>query len=758
MAVQGDHVKPRLLYFRWLLDDLPDFIAAILRSQVECLGQFFDVTLISESCDYDEMCDRHRPDLVMFESGVNAGPRRVTNTSAHPHIPKLGLIYADAYCVSRSAAISDMAQWGVRTWFTVSVSMGEYTPDIADDLFVWPNFIEPDIFRDYGESKTIPVLLTGSQATNYPWRNRVGRTVTQAFPTLTMPHGGWFRRSAAARMVHGERYARMINASLVAPTCGTIAQEVVRKHFEIPAARCCLITERTASIEAAGFVDMENCVFADDHDVLDKLDVLFADPQRLAQITDAGYELVHRRHTSAARDQVWQWYTLNRTLAPGQRIVQRSPFGPLEVVADPRTRAGGQAVAGSAGSPAVAGSAGNLHVINDTLDRALLRQGDENQRAGRYGAAEHLYLRCLNYHFMPEAALGLVISHLHQGLPGAALRRLTEMTELTLLSHRAVEPDPVEWAYLVRALLCAGRLGEAATRARQYPSLDHPELDRIRAVVGQLTGGAVPRQRSGVDPADRRRSVHGGREQSLDDWTRELTAMLRASGQTRLADRLPARPLPAAATDAAPLPAHTRMVDAVTVKRHQLRRKVVRRVRHELRRLSRRRPDPEALVRLIRTHAGREDVASVLVLGAVPSAHTDALTAGARTNPNRPTVFTVPDPADPAGPIRLAPGVTVADGQTLAMTRKTYGIETFDLAILGEAPGIADDIVAEIAGARTVLIGVLNRAAGARVAADLTAGGEHVLLEHDPSAGRGHAVFARAGTRGAPTSAAGDHA
>ena len=94
-------------------------------------------------------------------------------------------------------------------------------------------------------------------------------------------------------MIFGADYARLINSSVFVPTCGTIANEVVRKHFEIPGCRTCLVTEKTPGLVAAGFSDMENCVFADEHDVLDKINHLFSNPDIIQSIADQGHSLVH---------------------------------------------------------------------------------------------------------------------------------------------------------------------------------------------------------------------------------------------------------------------------------------------------------------------------------------------------------------------------------------------------------------------------------------------------------------------------------
>src|SRR5258706_463608 len=83
----------------------------------------------------------------------------------------------------------------------------------------------------------------------------------------------------------------------------------------------CLITERTAATDAAGFVDGDNCVTADAADVIERVDALLRDPEALERITRAGHDLVHARHTIRQRDEIMQWSTLHRPLAPSQRIV-----------------------------------------------------------------------------------------------------------------------------------------------------------------------------------------------------------------------------------------------------------------------------------------------------------------------------------------------------------------------------------------------------------------------------------------------------
>jgi Glycosyl transferases group 1 len=668
-------VKPKLAFFRWTRPGLPRFIQRHLDEQVACLRHHFDVVLVDTDCDYAEVCETHRPDLALFESGVYAGPRRITNTSAFPDIPKVGFCNADTYCVTRSVFLSDMERWGVETYFTLSVSMAEYTPEIADRLFVWPNFVDPAVHRDYGQDKIVPVLFTGSQAAHYPWRSRVHSLVTQHFPSLTTPHGGWFDQNTAGRMVHGERYARLINSASVAPACGAIGREVIRKHFEIPAARSCLITERTPSIEAAGFVDMENAVFAEPSDVVDKLDHLFANPDELRRITDAGFELAHARHTMAQRDQILQWFRLHQAAAPGQTIVQDGPFEPLRLTSAP--------------------GAANSHPISGGLDRGLLRKAERRLEAGRLDSAEELLLRCMNYHFMPEPVLALTRLHLYRGDAEAAIGWVSQTIDRALTHHYAADPDPVEWAFLVRALLCRGKTEEAARRAAEYPHLNHLELERIRRVV-------LPQARPADGP--HRPSVHVLPERDDAAWLEDLDTMLGACGRARPARRpaLPLRPVK----------------DRLRRRWHAVSAKA-----------------PQAVVRdFIR----QEDISEALLVGASATARsTRAVLAGLRANANAPGIYWVHD-ATPA----WLPGRGRRPGERLSDVAAT-GRDRFDVVVLGSHSPLNGEARELLEGARFVVLTGINSRGVQPLHAGLVEDESYALVAHHATHDGGYSVFRR---------------
>jgi glycosyl transferase family 1 len=719
--MQPPEVAPKLVFFRWTRAGLPHFIQQHLEEQLRCLRQHFDVVVIDDDCDYGEVCETHRPDMTLFESGVYAGPRRITNTSACPEVPKVGFYNGDAYCATRSVFLSDMERWGVETFFTLSVAMAEYTPDIADRLFVWPNFVDADVYRDYGQAKTIPVLFTGSQAAHYPWRSRVHSIVTQHYPCLTTPHAGWFDDKGAGRMVHGGRYASLLNSAAVAPTCGTIAREAIRKHFEIPAARTCLVTERTASIEAAGFVDMENVVFAEPGEVMDKLDHLFANPEELQRITDAGYELVHSRHTMAQRDQLLQWLRLHQTAEPGQSIVQDGPFQPLRLTS--------------------ASGARNSHAISGALDRTLLREGERLLEHGRHEAAEERFMRCLNYHFMPEPVLGLARRHLHGGDAGAAIGWVRQTIERSLVDHGAQDPDPVEWAFFVRALLCQGKVDEAAQRAAQFSWMSHVELERIRHVAFALAGLDRSPAASGAPNRADRRSVHVLPDRGERAWVNDLCAMLDACGQGRLVDAVRAgSPAPdrvgttsagAGATGAQVLPL---VAEPYLARARQQARSELRSRWQKLAAKA-----PHAVVRNL---LQKEDVHNALLLGASATARcTRAVLTGLRSNPGNPRIYWLNDATPRLLPGRgRRPGERLADAAALASKRDEHG-NAFDVVVVGGSSELERDEREILTTAQFVVLTQINRSTTQRIHSGLIQDRAYALVTHHPSHDGGYSVF-----------------
>jgi hypothetical protein len=508
-------VKPKLLFFQWDHNynvGYSNYLLTHVQDHACCLSQFFDVTVISHDCDFEVACDVYEPDLVIFESGHQSSHSRrpkIRNTHKNSSVLRLGLHNADAWSHRRSGFLSDMAEWQVEDFFSIALTTAEYMPAIKDRLFVWPNFVDGSLFRNYAEKKQIPVLITGQASSLYPWRSSVFPIVERLYPCLRLPTFH-YDSALAHRTVSGERYARFINSSFLVPACGSVAKEVVRKHFEIPAAYSCLVTEESQGLIAAGFKDMENCVFANPSEVVDRIDFLLNNPDILSKLTENGHRLVHSRHTMAQRDQIFRWYTLRQHLRPGEKIVQRNPFEPLQIMAssEPSTHVGGHGV-----------------------ERRLLSRGRDLFWAGKIEQARSQFAQCLGYaDNIPEPRFYLALCDLAEGDPEGGVARLSELIQETLCQYGAKEPDPVEWAYFLLAMICCGKMQRVSALLKMYPELHHIEIHRIKRLLGRLDlaqidlGGGV----------EARASIHFVPVANDEEWTKWVLVLLRRCGQSEL--------------------------------------------------------------------------------------------------------------------------------------------------------------------------------------------------------------------------------
>jgi tetratricopeptide (TPR) repeat protein len=361
-----------------------------------------------------------------------------------------------------------MERWGIDTFFTYVTAQGEYTPEIESRLYYWPFAIDPLVFKNWRYPKTIPVLFMGnSTARQYAWRRRVREKISKRFPTLYDNHLGW-DPEASKHALYGQRYSQLINCAWIAPTCGGFTRTLVNKHLEIPASYSLLVTERTPVLESAGFVDGHNCVFADEGDVLEKLEPLFLDLGRMQQMIDAGYQLIQARHLQAHRTQILEWFMLRRRQGPNQVIVQPDPFASLQLI--------------DAGPHKVSPT-----LISSPEDRMLISAGDTCFLRHEFDGAIRRYEKALEFcPYMPEAIVRLALCDLLRGLPRQACQRLEGLVT-GLFQQNALEPEPVEWALLALSYYLAGETEKSVEMLRAVPSLRRLELDRVRWAISKLT-------------------------------------------------------------------------------------------------------------------------------------------------------------------------------------------------------------------------------------------------------------------------------
>jgi hypothetical protein len=292
-----------------------------------------------------------------------------------------------------------------------------------------------------------------------------------------------------------------------------VSRYITLKLLEIPAARCCLITEETEAMKATGFVDGVNCLFVDADNVVEKVQTLLDDPVRLQTITDAGHQLVHQQHTQRNRRMFAEWFQLWKE-RPGHRIVQVNPFQPLQF---------------HPGNDALSHS---TFPAENPLTEALVDgyRLIEAHRESEALAKFNWVLDIISY--VAEARLGAAICHLRLGDTATALQHLTRIiwAQTHLFAYK--QADPISLALHAVALVKAGDSKQAFEALAGTIHLKHPALNALRWMFtqrwSQLKRKSPAFHIVEGDESQNVESIHLLPEQSFAGWAATWSSYLAA--------------------------------------------------------------------------------------------------------------------------------------------------------------------------------------------------------------------------------------
>lgn len=464
--------KPKVVIFREPIDLFPANNHHVLVHKMDkCYSFYFDCAIVDYSSDYNEIIDKYEPDFVLFHIiHIEFFVKNIRNIQKNDDVPKVIVGIIDTSDAGRYFIGSFMEKYNIDCFFHPGCDLSSTYPEISKHLFNFPHFIDSDINYDYGMGKYIPVLLTGSIGGNYyVWRERILQPLLANFPTLYYRHPGYNLESNIPDIlrVHGEKYFRTLSASRIAPTCGSIKNVLIMKHLEIPGAGCCLVCEESDTVKAHGFKDMENCVFANPENIVDKVKYLFENHNLLDQITKNGYEFVHSYHTYKQRAQILQWYELFKIKKSGQKIVQLSILGDLELVDEKSEK--------------------ETIYFKDADDIKMITAVDDFIHEGNYYKADVECKKVVSIaEYIHDAKLRLYIIHMLNKRKEYAFKSLKilleDKIELDLL------PDPINMSFFILHLLATNNIDKAFYYSCVGLTKRRKELDYLRLLSFRLKG------------------------------------------------------------------------------------------------------------------------------------------------------------------------------------------------------------------------------------------------------------------------------
>ncbi|MCX9148592.1 hypothetical protein [Erythrobacter sp. WG] len=509
--------------------DAPLFLRTISDEWIEALALHCHVTTIEHDFDFSAVCDRVRPDFVIYDAVHWVRPTRikVTNARAHPHIPRAFFFNCDPHDPMRPQVMELLHHYGIDTVFC-GVEHLQQMPELDQlDCFVLPLFVDTEVFRDYGVERNIAVSVFGGHLfpSFYHWRARLLNEIQHIIPTLVYPHPGYGNGEPSPFEVRGEQYARLLSASRFSVADTTRLDYVVRKHLEIPATGAILIAPDSDVLKALGFADMENCILGEGQALYQKIAVVAGDAASCERISAAGHDLVHCRYTRRNWTHMVDWFECRSACPPGHVTQQEAVFGHFRNV--PLT-------------PDVVPIAG-LKLANSPLSAVLGEAAAAIRDGGNLDEAKarlHEVCGWIGHIEEPRFLLGVIAmleGNLDEGLK--LIGRHAFMKDGDKIGLGQIDPCQLAWLLLIGAItgdaeFCAMLI----ERARRTPHVS------VRRAMWLLSGASHTADFGAeglmsAQPGDWP-SVHWGGQDSFPQWLGLLARLFEANRAAGLADHM----------------------------------------------------------------------------------------------------------------------------------------------------------------------------------------------------------------------------
>lgn len=178
----------------------------------------------------------------------------------------------------------------------------DWFSDLASKFRWLPNFVNIDVFKDYGLEKEIDFLLMGALSEKiYPLRTIIAEEMTGMKGFVHHRHPGYRDFTPEEGELVGESFAREINRAKIFFTDDSIFKYPIAKYFEVPACNTLLLASGSQELRDLGFIDGLTFVEINRSNYLEKAKYYLKHEEERKAIARRGYEMVRENHTTAIR-------------------------------------------------------------------------------------------------------------------------------------------------------------------------------------------------------------------------------------------------------------------------------------------------------------------------------------------------------------------------------------------------------------------------------------------------------------------------
>ncbi|MBG9536981.1 hypothetical protein ABE42_41550 [Bacillus thuringiensis] len=173
------------------------------------------------------------------------------------------------------------------------------------DRMIWfPHYINPEIFKNYNQPKSIDFLMMGCVYPDiYPLRDKILNTLHSKENFTYYSHPGYQASSYDEKShIVGKRYAKEINRAKIFFTCDSIYHYPLMKYYEVLASNTLLLAPDSKELQDLGFIPNVHFISINEDNFMELGERFLKSYETLGKrITENGYKMIHKYHTVEQR-------------------------------------------------------------------------------------------------------------------------------------------------------------------------------------------------------------------------------------------------------------------------------------------------------------------------------------------------------------------------------------------------------------------------------------------------------------------------
>jgi len=293
-----------MVHVLWIAEDTSKLITKNFYYLEQEMGKLVTLSRFQKSGHIDSIFRQlpKRPDFILVLNDLGQRISPLVKGFQTTDVP-VGLFVNDVHRFTKRRE-NDIRKFKIPYLFSaVRDPFLKTYPDFKHKMEWLPHFIQPEVYKDYGMKKDIPMLMMGAVNEVYPLRKKIREYYADDKRFIHHPHPGYrnFSKTEEKQLLIGTNYAKELNRAKLFFTSPSVYDYPVLKYFEALACKTLLLAPTFKELEDLGFIPDYHFIAINEENFEKKAAYYLNNEFERNKITEQGYRFVHQTHTLQIR-------------------------------------------------------------------------------------------------------------------------------------------------------------------------------------------------------------------------------------------------------------------------------------------------------------------------------------------------------------------------------------------------------------------------------------------------------------------------